>query len=317
MRGLVCVLKSDGPLTTPGDFASMDNFKLARRAAKAHNLQPASARHVLLAVAVYINGSPARAGYERLADDTGLSVVQVRNLIALLVKAGYLVMERGPKPAHGGWGQPQWHLGPLCQVLPGQHLQVLNGQQSQEQVLPTQQSSAAEPALASAARPAQKRRGTEENLEEKGATPPKPPAPAELVLVEPNGTRVGDYVAYLSNHGQKALADALTPADKKYLAGQSFDITDFAACVVATAAGTWPGADEWIKTRMSVRNIHQHRYPRWVTKGTPTAESVITPGGVTDAMVRWARSRQAREEAAHAHDHPAVSRALPPPRAGL
>ena len=121
--------------------------------------------------------------------------------------------------------------------------------------------------------------GDEETLEE--TAPPTPravrPAPKPGPKVEPNGTRVGDFIAYLTNHGQGTLAKSLTVADKRYIAEQDFDAEDFAACAVATAEGSWDGADDWIKRRPGVRSLHQHRYAQWVMRHAPVKAGANGP----------------------------------------
>jgi hypothetical protein len=90
-------------LPTPGnDYLNFRAVLQARLAAQQHNLQPASARHVLEVVAGFTNGTPARPSYDTLASITGLGTYQVRRLIDALVEAGYLTETREPRKG-GGW----------------------------------------------------------------------------------------------------------------------------------------------------------------------------------------------------------------------
>lgn len=303
-------MQAPTPSPAPSDYLNFKAVLQARRAARAFNLQPASARHVLEVVAGYSNGTPAMPSYQTLAEDTGLGAYQVRSLIDRLVEAGYLAETRAPRKG-GGWGKPMWALGPTCQLLPTPHM---NGQ-----VWPTPQSSVATPTLASVATATPKRDSVvhgdsvvpEETLEEKGPPTPQPAEPRQPYSkqkqtakskpdhVEPNGTRVGDYIAALTNAGHKNLA-SLSIQDKVYLNEQTFDVVDFAACMIATAEGMWPGADEWIKARLGIRNLHQHRYPRWVTRHTPTAAPA--PNGApdrVDSMLALMEEIRRKEDTAH------------------
>jgi hypothetical protein len=186
-----------------------------------------------------------------------------------------------------------------------------------------------------------KRKATEETLEEKGATPPQPPTPAGPAKtkpepyskqkqttktkpdhIEPNGTRVGDYIAALTNAGHADLA-SLSGADIAFVASATFDVEDFAACMVAIADGTW--GDAWIKGKLSIRNVHQYRWPQWITRNTPTAPTAdvpkkTTPTGLPDTVEsgwNWMQMSKQREERARADDARGVLPRLRAPEPGF
>jgi hypothetical protein len=163
----------------------------------------------------------------------------------------------------------------------------------------------------------------EETPEEKDPPTPQPPAEPQPYSkqkqtakskpdhVEPNGTRVGDYIALLTNAGHEGVARALTPADKAYLHEQQFDIPNFVACVVDCLTGH----DEWIKKRLTVRNVHQYRYTQWLARRTAaTGPYRPEPGGLLDSSAKWLKNKRAEEDA---RDARGVSPALPAPAHAL
>ena len=235
----------------------MDNFKLARRAVKAHNLQPASARYVLLSVAVYINGDPAYPSYQTLAEDTGLSPYQARRYVDALVEQGYLTESRTARKG-GGWGKPQWALGPRCQVLPEPHLQVVAEQHlPQEQVWAKQQSSVAPPTHASVAPPTPKRIkipttvgseggvgvGEESVEERKEERAPRPPTNKNSHVID--GLKAKDYLPDLKERDHQAIkrtpltAEQIVEVYDAYASGRHGDQWHRNGLTVATAIGFW------------------------------------------------------------------------------
>ena len=113
------MLDSGSPERTP-DYLNFKAVLLARAAAQKHRLHH-SLRHLLEVVAGFTNGHPAFPSYETLADITGLGVDAVRKQAKALVDQGYLAQTRR-KGKNGGWGQPEWALGYVCQVGSPSHL---------------------------------------------------------------------------------------------------------------------------------------------------------------------------------------------------
>jgi hypothetical protein len=270
------VQDDDGSSTAdPPQFHNFRAVLQAREAAARHGLHH-SLRHLLEVIAGFTNGRPAWPSYETLAGITGLSVSRVRQYGYKLVEQGYLTLVPRARP---GGGKPirQWALGPLCQSSTGGPLP--QEQSSTGGPLPQKQSSTgglsmvhgrtiamvhgrtiAQPGLPDG----RKRTDSEEITEENRA--PLPPTRSK-----PN--RVADFIDALRARGHPEVADALTPADRKYIAAEPFDIPEFVGCLVATIDRSWPGADDWIISRLSVRNVHQHRFQQWQqrhrTNGAP------------------------------------------------
>ena len=292
----------------------MDNFKLARRAARTHNLQPPSARLVLTAVAVYVNGDPAYPSYQRLADDTGLSAVRVRNYLADLVKAGYLAQTRRPTGKDGGWGQPQWVLGPLCQVLTSEHSQVVTDEHLNGRVLTPEHSSAHPRALASAHQRAQKRvssgktQGSGETGNGGGKSTTVVKRTTEKKGPHPTQVRVGDMIDALKAVG---LPSELTAPERSALLATDLPAAEIAACMQAINEGAL--GDQWDRDHLTVnQGIKLHRGWKTRQQAPPPA-----PTGTTGAILRWSQNRRNREENARADDRRPVRPALPSPRPGV
>lgn len=302
-------------LPTPGnDYLNFRAVLQARQAAQQHNLQPASARHVLEVVAGFTNGNPARPSYDTLASITGLGTYQVRRLIDALVEAGYLTETREPRKG-GGWGKPKWALGHACQVLSEPHMQVVpEPHMSQEQVLPTPHSSVATATLASVATATPKRNSVhsvhsvetvKRSTEEKGAAP-LAPAPAPKPAPKPGNGRVASMIDALRD---VKLPDKLTPQERSALLDSELPVEEIAACMAAISARKL--GDQWDRDHLTVnQGIKLHR-------GWKSRQSQPAPrGGVTGAFVNWANT-QPEETTTHAHDHRPIRRPLPPPGSGL
>jgi hypothetical protein len=307
----------DGP--TGLAFVNFRAQAAALDAAERLNLQPAACRFLLATIAGYTNGHPAFPSYERLASRTGLAERSVRLYVKILVDTGYLTLSRR-KSQNGGWGQPEWALGPTCQVAAGSHLpkvEVATGSQSSGNPLPH----------ASGNRQPQKRESSTTTVavgvsngggksgsvvkraaEEKGPPTPQPAPPAKRV----GNARVQALIDALRAQGHPAIAAALTPADFQATARGDFEPAQMARCMIALATGD----DEWIKKSFSVAMILRFRYSGWLVKQT-TAQARPQPNGTTGAILRWVNNKHAQEEAARANDRRAVRPALPPPGPGL
>lgn len=101
--------------------------------------------------------------------------------------------------------------------------------------------------------------------EERGPPTPQPVKATGHPRIQAffDGLRGGD--------GKQAIEGTLTAQDLRFIKEGDFDPADLGACYRATVDGTWAGADEWIKARLSLGNVHRYRYPRWATRGTPVA----------------------------------------------
>jgi hypothetical protein len=92
---------------------------------------------------------------------------------------------------------------------------------------------------------------------------------------------------------------------------------------VAIADGTW--GDAWIKGKLSIRNVHQYRWPQWITRNTPTAPTAdvpkkTTPTGLPDTVEsgwNWMQMSKQREERARADDARGVLPRLRAPEPGF
>lgn len=303
--------------SSPDRLPEYLNFRAvlqARAAAQRHALHP-SLRHLLEVIAGYTNGAPAWPSYDVLAGITGLSVVRVRHYAKTLVDQGYLILTRR-KAVNGGWGQPEWALGHVVTGDQSPHLEVVTSDQSSGHPRPLasghrrpqkrESSTTAAAVGESNGRGKTNKGGAEEKTEEKD-----PPAP------QPAGNpRVAAFIDGLRQGGGKhVLEGTLTGQDFKFLKEGDFDAGDLGACYRATSDGTWPGADAWIKQRMSVANVHKYRYARWVTQGTPTAAPATNgqPSRIQAQLARIERMRT-REEA---HAVRGVRPALPAARDAL
>lgn len=319
----------------------LPNFAvIAREWAWQQPISPPARKLVLLAVCERINHGNGTAwpGADYLARACGLNRRQTQNHLAALVSDDLLVVTRRD---HGkGRPYPVYTVPPLVQyaalspemVQPAAQTSQRNGVLSAAERTKLVQPSAQTLVQPSAPEPLTVEPVT---VNPGGAAPLPPtpirPAPKPKAPIVPNGTRIGDYIAYLTNHGHEDLA-SVSGQDKAFIAGATFDVEDFAACMVAIADGTW--GDAWIKGRFSIRNVHQYRWPQWITRGTPTAPPA--PGTVPDrfkgpngqpdttaSLHGWMQRRKAREEAARdraqtaGDDRGGVHPALPAPRPRL
>ena len=284
------------PAHLPGDYLNFRALLQARMAAQQHQLRPAGAQLVLEHIAGATNGSPAYPSYETLGRATNLSAYQVRRYVDVLVEQGYLTETRTAR-AGGGWGKPQWALGPRCQVLPEPHM-------SQGQVWAEPQSSVAPPTLASVARPTPKREssttaaavGVSNDGGRTAAVVKR--STEEKRGKHPTQVRVGDMIDALRAVG---LSSELTAPERSALLASSIPAAEIAACMKAVAEHQL--GDKWDFDHNTVNtSIKLHRGWKTRQNGAPAQAS-----RVLDEGERWAAKMTDKENARDARRvHPAL-----------